>query len=236
MELNELFGKRLIKINKQYKHVELLFGDDREKLCLKFKGFVFETELSPLNQMALKIERSKSLGMKGIDLLDYLNINDREEIEQVLIKFDEEAFKKNELICIGKNWRLSRAYQSNRFEKQFQIQGLEAMLLNCMISEMPSELDALSTHTSVEDVVEIDITGLSIEGESVYVEGSGQVLVKLQYGSDGDQERGDGHIDNDAYPFIFEVSLMFNESGKLEIESMNALEVDTSLFYSDDSW
>ncbi|HEY5751240.1 MAG TPA: hypothetical protein VIU12_34495 [Chryseolinea sp.] len=236
MELNELFGKKLTQMNKRHKRVELLFEDARSAYLVKFEGFVFESELSPMDQTVAKISRRDSLGMKGIDLLSYFNYNDTSRFEQIFIQFDENAFKKNELICIARNVQLIKTFDVARFENRIQIFGVEALLEGCLNMNFPSELSELSTHTRLEEVSDIDINWLTIDQCVIHTVGNGLVRVELQYGSDGDQLRDDGEKFYENYPFGFDISLKYNETGDLEIESIGRLIVDTSSFYNDNSW
>ncbi len=63
------------------------------------------------------------------------------------------------------------------------------------------DLDCLSTHTRVDDIYISDIEVVNITESDVEVCIDGNIRVELQYGSDGDLERGIGDIMNDCYPF-----------------------------------
>jgi hypothetical protein len=231
MELDELYGKKLVEINKKNQSVELVFLDQHSKYRMKFEGFVFEAELSPMNQKVKRVHVSNSLGMKAIDLLGFLNYKNKKEFLQILFEFDEATFKKNELICICKNIELATAFERRSNERKFSIVGIEDLLFHYMVSNIPPELDELSTHTRINEVLDINLNEVLVEGERIRAAGDGIVNVALQYGSDADQVNDGGERFLDNYPFGFEVFLTRNRKNQLEVQSMERLRVDTSSYY-----
>lgn len=116
-------------------------------------------------------------------------------------------------------------------EKNVEIVGFETLLFEFLIYDMPSELDELSTHTSIEMVYDIEIHDLIIHNDNeINVIGQGTVEVQLQYGSDGDQHRGDGHIQSETFPFDFDLYLNYDSNQKLTIRD-GSIDVDTDSFY-----
>jgi len=115
--------------------------------------------------------------------------------------------------------------------KSLLTQNLIEKLTQKLMEELPDELDQLSTHSRIEDITDVDIDEIKIEGKSIFVKGDGVISVELQYGSDGDQDSGDGYKTNDSFPFDFEITLEYSVKNKLEIKKVNKLEVDTSSFY-----
>ena len=116
-------------------------------------------------------------------------------------------------------------------EKKLAISDIEILFSTYFTNEFPEELDSLSTHTSLDYVSDVDINEISIDGEYVFTKGSGIFNIGLQYGSDGDQDRGDGYETSDSIPFDFEITLAYNKEKKLEIVEVDLLKVDTSFFY-----
>ena len=116
-------------------------------------------------------------------------------------------------------------------EKKLEIAEIEDLLTESMIEDFPSELDELSTHTRLEEVTDIDIDEISIDGTSIFVSGDGVVSVELQFGSDGDQNAGDGFKNHDSFPFDFEITLEYDAEHKLKIANIDKLEIDTSSYY-----
>lgn len=116
-------------------------------------------------------------------------------------------------------------------EKKLKVIDIEQLLFDYFSTNFPDELDSLSTHTILENITDIDIDEISINRESIFVKGNGVVEIELQYGSDGDQCRGDGYKNHDNYPFKFAITLEYDEKYKLKIKDVEELEVDTSWFY-----
>ncbi|MDH6265399.1 hypothetical protein M2360_000780 [Rhizobium sp. SG_E_25_P2] len=77
---------------------------------------------------------------------------------------------------------------------------------NCLAGDaltesVVQELDELSTHTMVEEVIADDIQIVEIGPDQVQLEVRGKVYVELNYGSGADFRRGDGASMRDKYPF-----------------------------------
>jgi Holliday junction resolvase len=118
-------------------------------------------------------------------------------------------------------------------EKKLEIDDFEILITNYIHSDLPSELDELSTHTRPDEVFDIDIDEINISGENIFVKGDGVVSVELQFGSDGDQNKGDGFKTFDKFPFEFEMTLAYNSKRELEIIEVDKFDVDTSSYYDD---
>lgn len=116
-------------------------------------------------------------------------------------------------------------------EKKLEIDDIDTLINNYIHSDLPSELDALSTHTTPDEVYDIDIDEIKISGESILVKGDGVISVELQFGSDGDQDKGDGFKNYDKFPFEFEIILEYNLMRQLEITEIHKLYIDTSSYY-----
>lgn len=104
-------------------------------------------------------------------------------------------------------------------EKVIEVKNLETIISRYMFNHLPSELDALSTHTSIDEVEDISISEIIVDDDEMFVKGTGVVSIELQFGSDGDQDRGDGLKGRDNFPFTFEATL------RLE-DQMTAKEID----------
>lgn len=116
-------------------------------------------------------------------------------------------------------------------EKKLEIEDIETLISNYIHNDLPSELDELSSHTRPDEVFDIDIDEINISGENIFVKGDGVVSVELQFGSDGDQDKGDGFKSYDNFPFDFEITLAYNSKKELEIIEVDKFEVDTSSYY-----
>jgi hypothetical protein len=106
----------------------------------------------------------------------------------------------------------------------------QAALRDVLYEEVNEELDRLSTHTSVEMVDLYDLEISSMDSEHIAYSGQGRVNVRLQYGSDSDVERDDGHVSSDSYPLTCEFKA--DVDAPLEISVVpGTLTVDTISFY-----
>ena len=113
--------------------------------------------------------------------------------------------------------------------KRIRMPALQSVLLDYLLqAPTPPELDALSSHTSVEWVDDIEVLDTTISADEVSVAGEGSVGVRLQYGSDGDVDRDDGLVDHDAFPFSFAVVL----GRDLKLMRVDRLVIDTASFYA----
>lgn len=116
-------------------------------------------------------------------------------------------------------------------EKKLEIEDIETLISNYIHNDLPSDLDELSSHTRPDEVFDIDIDEINISGENIFVKGDGVVSVELQFGSDGDQDKGDGFKSYDNFPFDFEITLAYNSKKELEIIEVDKFDVDTSSYY-----
>lgn len=128
------------------------------------------------------------------------------------------------------NYKFHVAIATPPKEKTLEIQDIASLLTNEIIENLPDELDQLSSHTRVEDVSDVDIDQIVIDGKSIHVEGSGVVNVELQFGSDSDQNSDDGFKTEMSFPFTFVSTMEYNKSQVLEILE-SEIEVDTSSYY-----
>jgi hypothetical protein len=116
-------------------------------------------------------------------------------------------------------------------EKAIEIENIEALITDHILSDLPLKLDGLSTHTRPDEVSDIDIDEVSISGTDISVKGNGVIDVELQMGSDGDQDKGHGFKTSDKFPFEFAITLeRDNVNTGLKIKKVDALEVDTSSY------
>jgi len=129
------------------------------------------------------------------------------------------------------NYKFLVAIATPPREKRLEVADIEDLLIQELNEHLPGELDELSTHTRIEEVRDIDIDEINIEGKSIFVKGDGIVTVELQHGSDSDHNNGDRHKTEDSFPFDFELTLQYNDKNKLEVSRINNLEVDTSSYY-----
>ncbi len=80
-------------------------------------------------------------------------------------------------------------------------------VFEALISDVIPQIDTLATHYWVEDVGVDDITVEAIDEAAIYLNISGQVEVKHQYGSDGDWDRGNGVQFSRLYPIQANINI-----------------------------
>lgn len=119
-------------------------------------------------------------------------------------------------------------------EKKIEISDIEQTLSDYFLNEMPEKLDELSAHTRLEDVTDVEIDEILIEGKEVFVKGSGVFNIEIQFGSSSDQRNDLGYKSDDTIPFEFDIVFEFNEGGEFEVIEINSLKVDTSSYYDEE--
>lgn len=107
-----------------------------------------------------------------------------------------------------------------------EIEGIEQILYDYLVDDVPSELLSLSGNTTIEEVHDVKILSINLEKDgTILVKGSGDVSVELNYGGSSD-----GASMSDYFPFDFEATLSRDDDG-YELDDMLLLKVDTSSFY-----
>ncbi|WP_308230611.1 hypothetical protein [uncultured Prevotella sp.] len=105
-------------------------------------------------------------------------------------------------------------------------------ILSATIYETYSDIDILSTHSSIENYCIDSITVDDITSQEVVLKVSGSVDVRLQYGSDGDQRRGDGYVTNMNIPYEASVSADIKASlKKFHLNGNIQFDFDTNPYY-----
>jgi hypothetical protein len=113
----------------------------------------------------------------------------------------------------NKNIKFKMIFLNPPQSKIIEFDGLSQIIFDDLYSQaIPDELDALSTHTRLEEITEIEIDSLEIKDEYIYVQGNGVLEVSLQFGSDSESEDDEDYFDE--YPFKFKLQL--NKEFKIE--------------------
>ena len=113
--------------------------------------------------------------------------------------------------------------------KKIEFDDIEPVLTEYFTLEFPSDLDALSTHTRIDEVHGVSISEISIEDGNLIITCTGMVGVTLQYGSDSDQEPGDEPMGM-SFPFKFKGTISY-DGQNYSVEDCDELEIDTDAFY-----
>lgn len=111
--------------------------------------------------------------------------------------------------------------------RKIYIEGIESVLYEEFLNDVPDDLDSLATHVRIEEVSDVDVQTISVQGNDIDCSGTGVISVELQFGSDGDCCRGDGWTGSASFAFTFDASLTVDANGINEIE-INSISVDTS--------
>jgi hypothetical protein len=107
---------------------------------------------------------------------------------------------------------------------------LQERLSDIFTSDFFDELDILSTHTRPQGAEDVEVEIDDIGAETITFSGTGSVLCDLQYGSDGDCQRGDGLEFSDSYPFTFSGEARTANPRDVTVDRGD-ISVDTSSFY-----
>lgn len=126
------------------------------------------------------------------------------------------------------NHKFSVVFVNPLQEKKLEIDNFEELLFDYFQNNLPDELSILSSNTRFAGFEYLILDEVNIQDSQILVKGDGLVNINLEYG----KEAKDGLVLEDAYPFNFDISLMYNtKESKLDILELNSLEVDTSSFY-----
>lgn len=94
--------------------------------------------------------------------------------------------------------------------------------------EIPDEIDILSSHSSVEEVTDVDISIRHIGSCVFTVHGNCNVGVDLQWGSCSDMRNGDGGEFSTSFPMSFQIEVSTSD---LNARTYYLDEIDTSSFH-----
>lgn len=100
--------------------------------------------------------------------------------------------------------------------KQIEYDGIDLLLSDYLINNMPDDLNELSTHTLIEYVSDTEINSIHISDFDIEVEGNSCVSVCLLYGSDLDRRNGDGDESSDIFEFSFKAIISDNKITKAD--------------------
>jgi hypothetical protein len=102
------------------------------------------------------------------------------------------------------------------------------LAIEALTDSVVQELDELSTHTVVDEVIADDIRVVEIGPQEVKLDVRGTVYVELNYGSGSDFRRGDGASMRDKYPFSVEMVAAVTD---LKPGIVGRVTVDNSSFF-----
>lgn len=111
--------------------------------------------------------------------------------------------------------------------KDIYIDDFESKLFEYLMDNFPDELDVLSTHSKLDEIVDVDITDISIypQQDLIEIQGSCSIEISMQYGSCRETSIDD--LLYDAFEADFKVKTDLN----YDIEECIELHIDTRKFY-----
>lgn len=107
--------------------------------------------------------------------------------------------------------------------KYIEIEGIEEVITE-LEDDCVTQLSESATHVRIDEFSDIDIASVTIRKGEIEIEGSASLGIELQFGSDMDQERGDGVTNSSSVPLEFHLIL----TPSLEIKEKLSVKVDTS--------
>ena len=150
---------------------------------------------------------------------DTYNISDREiERNSTLVTKAFENFANRIIEC--------RENVIGKLESQISQEVVEKAMW-----EISDEIDILATHHNIEEINIENYNVSCISSDKILIEVLGDLEVRLQWGSDGDLRRGDGHELYNDFPFSSVLSIAItNGLEKAEIKAEN-YNVNTDKWY-----
>lgn len=91
--------------------------------------------------------------------------------------------------------------------KEIEFEDLDQIIYEDLLSDFPGEIDSLSTHSTIEEVSDIDIDSINISNGIAKLNGSGRMYIHLQFGSRSDFRNGDAIEDGISVDFFFKLSI-----------------------------
>lgn len=113
--------------------------------------------------------------------------------------------------------------------KQIEFEEIESVLCAYFMLEIPSDLDALSTHAIIDDVREVNISEICIKYGDIHVVCNGIIEVIIQYGSDLEQEEVEKPLYM-SFPFKFKGIINY-DGNHYNVVECNDLRIDTDSYY-----
>lgn len=111
-------------------------------------------------------------------------------------------------------------------ESAINIDNIEEIITDYFISNgIPSELDELSPHTTIDEVTDVLINNIDIVPGVINITCEGNIVANLEY----DKHEDDTTFEM-SFPFKMKASLRVEDDG-YSVDEIEALRIDTSEFY-----
>lgn len=119
--------------------------------------------------------------------------------------------------------------------KSFILRSIEDNLseevIQHTLENQTDEVDMLSTHQEIDEINIDEIKITKIGADKIDIKTIGSLDIILQYGSSGDQRRGDGHRMTMNFPFECIMYATFKKKIKFSKIMIESFEVNTDKFY-----
>ena len=125
---------------------------------------------------------------------------------------------------------ISAIETANALVSQDIAADIQTHLDGVFTSDFFNELDVLSTHTRPQGASDVRVQEATFDEKWIEFKGIGTVECDLQWGSDGDVERGDGVENSLSFPFAFSGRVPIDDLTQIEVDRQN-IAIDTSSFY-----
>lgn len=175
-----------------------IFLSAKEKICSELvkQGFaVFEEKSSTTGNFRYDIYAEKSDEKRIYEL----KIGKNKIYKNQLARLQEEAKKIKAKLFI--------VYLEVPKSKQIDYDDLDQIIFENLLNNFPTELDTLSTHTSLESVNNVDIESINVQSAGITLSGSASLDLDLQFGSNYDIIEGDGLQDSTTIDFYFRIRI-----------------------------
>lgn len=115
-------------------------------------------------------------------------------------------------------------------DKKIEVDGIESALFRYFSENTPPELMELSSRTVLNDVVDVEIDEIVVNEENIYIQGNAAFDITLVYEKPHEDDEDSAR---DYVPFQFSAALKRIENDRLEIETVESLNVDLSDYLPD---
>lgn len=160
-------------------------------------GFVVKNEYSPFQDSQSRFDLYAE---KGDDKRIYeLKIGKNRIQKKKFIALQDEAKRLGAKLYI--------VYLEIPRSKEIEFENLDRIIYEDLLNDFPSEVDSLSTHTTIESVDNIEIDSINIVDGVVKITGSGTINVHLQFGSRSDLRNNDAIEEENDIDFFFKLSI-----------------------------
>lgn len=108
--------------------------------------------------------------------------------------------------------------------------NIDESVVYTAIAETVEGIDELASHHYIEEVETQEISVIAIDHNSVHFNAEGFVNCELQWGSNGDQNRGNGATMSTSFPFTCRLISNVNDPHIVKTDGTN-FRVDNSSWY-----